>query len=90
MKSILKNRNLEQETVHNNERFTTRQWHEIDAPIWAFFRQLSSREQFVNLSVAPEEVLFIINYRTDITQIDVYEGYKSDLTDVALQKAFSL
>ena len=65
-------------------------------PIWAYFRQLSGNEVFAAQAVqVTEEVLFIINYRPDITtrhivrfrgvdyditRVDCFEGYKSDLT----------
>ena len=68
----------------------------ISPPMWAYFRQLSGKEVYAAMSVqATEEVLFIIGYRTDITtrhiirfrdadyditRIDTFEGYKSDLT----------
>ena len=68
----------------------------ISPPLWAYFRQLSGAEVFAAQAVQViEDVLFIINYRPDITtrhmirfrgevyditRIDTYEGYKSDLT----------
>ncbi|HBE76351.1 MAG TPA: head-tail adaptor protein [Firmicutes bacterium] len=72
-------------------------WKEIDggANIWAYIRYLSGNEfiQAAALS-AKVEMIFEINYRTDITTanrvrynekdynitfVDKYEGYKSDL-----------
>ena len=66
------------------------------APIWAYFRQLSGKEVFAAATINyKEEVLFTINYRTDITtahvvryngvlyditRVDTFEGYKEDLT----------
>lgn len=65
------------------------------ATVWAYFRQLSGNEIYRVTTQATEEVMFIINYRTDITtenvilykgvqynivRVDVFEGYKSDLT----------
>lgn len=63
--------------------------------LWAYFRWLSGKEFFASASVQhDEECLFIINWRNDIdtdmeieyngkfydiTRIDVFEGYKSDL-----------
>ena len=61
----------------------------------AYFRQLSGDEIHRVTTQATEEVMFRINYRTDITtenvilfwgvqynivRIDTFEGYKSDLT----------
>lgn len=65
------------------------------ATVWAYFRQLSVDEIYNVTTQTEEQVLFRINYRDDITteniirykgnlynitHIDVYEGYKSDLT----------
>ena len=63
--------------------------------MWAYFRHLSGEEYFAaSTTNYKEEVLFQINYRTDlttahviryngvlydITRIDSYEGYKADL-----------
>ena len=74
----------------------------ISPPMWAYFRQLSGKEVYAAMSVqATEEVLFVINYRTnittahivrfrgvdyDITRIDTFEGYKQDLTLYAKRK----
>ena len=74
----------------------------ISPPMWAYFRQLSGKEVYAAMSVqATEEVLFIIGYRADITtrhivrykgvdyditRVDVFEGYKSDLTLYAKKK----
>ena len=64
--------------------------------VWAHFRHLSGKEVFAAATVNyKEEVLFQVNYRTDlttanmvryngtlynITRIDTFEGYKEDLT----------
>lgn len=64
--------------------------------VWAYFRQLSQKEVYISLEMqTPEEVLFQIGYRPDITtahviryngvlyditHVDVYEGYKGDLS----------
>lgn len=64
--------------------------------VWAYFRHLSGKEVFAAATVNyKEEVLFQVNYRTDlttanivrysgtlynITWIDTFEGYKEDLT----------
>ena len=66
------------------------------ARVWAYFRQLSGKEVFAAATTNyKEEVLFTINYRTDITtacvvryrgvlyditRIDTFEGYKEDLS----------
>ena len=65
------------------------------ATVWAYFRQLSGDEIYRVTTQVNEEVMFRINYRADITtthvirykgilynitRVDVYEGYKSDLT----------
>jgi len=64
-------------------------------PIWAYFRQLSGNEYYAAASTqTTEEVVFTINWRNDITtrvqvkfkgklyditRIDPFEGYKSDI-----------
>ena len=64
--------------------------------VWAYFRHLSGKEVFAAATVNyKEEVLFQVNYRTDlttanviqynvrlynITRIYTVEGYKQDLT----------
>lgn len=64
--------------------------------VWAYFRHLSGKEVFAAATVNyKEEVLFQVNYRTDlttanmvryngtlynITRTDTFEGYKEDLT----------
>ena len=66
------------------------------ARVWAYFRQLSGKEAFAAATINyKEEVLFTVNYRTDITtacvvryrgvlyditRIDTFEGYKEDLS----------
>jgi len=68
----------------------------IAPPVWAYFRQLSGKEVYAAMAVqATEEVQFVINWRDDITtghvvrfrgvlyditRIDTFEGYKTDLT----------
>lgn len=63
--------------------------------LWAYVRHLSAREYYAAMTVqAEEEMLFVINWRDDITtdmiikyknryfdikRIDTFEGYKSDL-----------
>ena len=64
--------------------------------LWAYYRQLSGKEFYASKAVQHyEECLFIINYRDDITtdmeieysgkyyditRIDDFEGYKSDIS----------
>lgn len=66
------------------------------ATVWAYFRQLSGKEVEMGISTQTNEtVLFQIGYRADmktthiirykgmlydITRVDVFEGYKNDLT----------
>ncbi len=65
------------------------------ATVWAYFRQLSGDEIYRVTTQTEETVMFRINYRDDITtahvikykdtlynitRVDVYEGYKRDLT----------
>ena len=64
------------------------------ATVWAYFRQLSGDEIYRVTTQTEEIVMFRINYRSDIstdniikyrgtlyiTRVDVYEGYKNDLT----------
>ena len=74
----------------------------IAPPMWAYFRQLSGKEVYAAMSVqAVEEVQFVINWRDDITtrhiiryncvdyditRVDTFEGYKSDLMLYAKRK----
>ena len=83
-------------TVIDSEGFSETTLQPIDGPLWAYFRQLSGKEVFAAATVNyKEEVLFQVNYRTDlttanviryngklynITRIDTFEGYKQDLT----------
>ena len=87
---------LAQVTERDSEGFTTTTLQPVGAPVWAYFRQLSGKEVFAAATTNyKEEVLFTINYRTDIspahvvryrgvlydiTRIDTFEGYKEDLT----------
>lgn len=64
--------------------------------LWAYYRHMSAREFYAAMSMqAEEEVIFVINWRDDITtsmyieydgkyydinRIDNFEGYKSDIT----------
>ena len=65
------------------------------ATVWAYFRQLSRDEIYKVTTQTEETVMFRINYRSNIstdniikykgtlyniTRVDVYEGYKNDLT----------
>jgi SPP1 family predicted phage head-tail adaptor len=78
------------------EGFTTETLTPIAPPLWAYFRQLSGKEIYVNATtVATEQVLFTINWRDDVgtdcvvrfrgvlydvTRVDTFEGYREDLT----------
>lgn len=75
----------------------------ICPPVWAYFRHLSGKERYSADAInAIEEVLFQINYRTDITtshvirfkgvlyditRVDCFEGYKNDLKLYAKRRA---
>jgi SPP1 family predicted phage head-tail adaptor len=68
----------------------------IAPPVWAYYRQLSGKEIYAAATVqAVEEVLFVVNWRGDITarhvvryngvlydisRVDTFEGYKGDIT----------
>lgn len=83
-------------TVKDSEGFSTETLEPVTPPMWAYFRQLSGKEVFAAQSVqATEEVQFMINWRDDvttthivrykgvlydITRVDIFEGYKEDLT----------
>ena len=89
-------------TIKDPEGFPTQVLAPIAPPLWVYFRQLSGKEIYAAMSVqATEEVLFVINYRTnittahivrfrgvdyDITRVDTFEGYKQDLTLYAKRK----
>ena len=86
---------LAQVTPHDEEGFATTTLEAVCPHVWAYFRQLSGKEVFaVATTNYKEEVLFVINHRPDlttahvvrynsilydITRIDTFEGYKSDL-----------
>ena len=81
--------------IRDEEGFTTTTLEPV-ATVWAYFRQLSGKEIETGISTKTNEtVLFQIGYRADIktthvirykgvlydiTRVDVFEGYKSDLT----------
>lgn len=83
-------------SITDNEGFSTETLVPIAPPLWAYFRQLSGKEVFAAATTNyKEEVLFTVNYRADITntnvvryggvlyditRVDVFEGYKTDLT----------
>ena len=83
-------------TVIDSEGFSETTLQPIDGPLWAYFRQLSGKEVFAAATINyKEEVLFTVNYRTDITtacvvryrgilyditRIDTFKGYKEDLS----------
>ncbi len=87
---------LRQVHTKDESGFTTTTLEPIAPPVWAYFRQLSGKEVFAAATTNyKEEVLFQVNYRADITnthvirykgilyditRVDVFEGYKGDLT----------
>lgn len=82
-------------TVYNENGCAVTTYQAICPPAWAYFRHLSGNEVFAAATINyKEEVLFQINYRTDITtahvirynsvlyditRIDTFEGRKEDL-----------
>jgi SPP1 family predicted phage head-tail adaptor len=82
-------------TIKDADGFTTEGLAPIAPPLWAYYRQLSGKEIYAAASVqAVEEVLFVINYRADlttryiirfrgveydITRVDDFQGYMGDL-----------
>ena len=82
--------------------FSTETLAPIALPVWAYFRQLSGKEIYAAATVqAVEEVLFVINWRADIstrhviryngglydiTRVDCFEGYKRDLAVYAKRR----
>jgi len=78
------------------EGFTKETLTPIAPSLWAYFRQLSGKEIYRGGAVhVDEQVLFTVNFRPDITtahvvrfrgvlyditRVDVFEGYKEDLT----------
>ena len=54
------------------------------ATVWAYFRQLSMKELYSVTTQVQEEVLFQINYRTDITTAHVikYNGIQYEITRI--------
>ena len=85
------------------EGFQTESLTPIAPPLWAYFRQLSGKEVYAAASIhAVEEVQFVINWRDDITtahvirfkgadyditRVDPFEGYKSDITVYCKKRA---
>lgn len=93
----LKDKKIEiQETQYVSDKYGNRIKQTVTiATVWAYFRQLSGDEIYRVTTRTAEEVMFRINYRTNITtenvilykgvqynivRVDVFEGYKSDLT----------
>ena len=84
-----------QETKYVSDKYGNRIKQTVTiAIVWAYFRQLSGDEIYRVTTQTEETVLFQIGYRADITtantivykgktynitRIDVFEGYKSDL-----------
>lgn len=75
--------------------FPVDEWRPLhNGRLWAYYRHLSGNEFYASAMVnASEEVVFTINYRTDLTKemmieygskfyevirVDDYEGYKDD------------
>ena len=87
---------LQPSTSKDADGFSTETLTPIAPLLRAYFRQLSGKEIYTNATtVTTEQVLFAVNYRPDITtrhvvryrgtlyditRIDVFEGYKEDLT----------
>lgn len=87
---------LSYESYVNDNGFAVQEWKAIHkGRLWAYYRQLSGKEFFASATVnAEENVVFTVNYRTDIetdmlveyagkyyqiTRIDDHEGYKTDI-----------
>ena len=91
----------ETHTINENG-FAVKTLTPISPPVWAYFRHLSGKEIFAaNAHQAVEEVQFVINWRDDlstthviryrgdiyeITRVDVFEGYKQDITIYAKRR----
>jgi SPP1 family predicted phage head-tail adaptor len=94
----LKDKKIEILTVTNSkdaDGFSIETLTPIAPPLWAYYRQLSGKEIYAAATVqAVEDVLFVVNYRDDITtrnvirfrgvdyditRVDTFEGYKGDL-----------
>jgi SPP1 family predicted phage head-tail adaptor len=87
---------LQPTNVKDAEGFSTEALIPIAPPLWAYFRQLSGKEIYANAAtVITEQVMFVINYRSDlstallvrfngvlydIVRVDVFEGYRGDIT----------
>jgi SPP1 family predicted phage head-tail adaptor len=72
-------------TSKDAEGFATEALTPIAPPLWAYFRQLSGTEIYAAKAVQPEEeVLFVINWRDDVTTANVvrYRGVLYDITRV--------
>lgn len=81
--------------IKDAEGFSTETLTPIAPPLWAYFRQLSSKELQANAATFDtEQVLFVVNWREglgtglvvrykgvlyDVTRVDVFEGYKGDV-----------
>jgi SPP1 family predicted phage head-tail adaptor len=93
---------LRADYTKDGEGFSAETLTPIAPPVWAYFRHLSGKEIYAAQSVqAVEEVLFVINWRRDITtrhvvryggvlyditRVDTFEGYKCDLTVYAKRR----
>ena len=84
------------QSVINENGYAVETLESICPPVWAYFRHLSGREYHAaNAEHMQEEVLFTINWRSDITtahviryngvlwnitRVDTFEGYKGDIS----------
>ena len=87
---------LQPSTNKDVDGFSTETLTPIAPSLWAYFRKLSGKEIYANATtITTEQVLFVINWRADITtrhiirymgtlyditRVDVFEGYKDDIT----------
>ena len=90
-------------SIKDKEGFTTTTLETVAPSVWAYFRQLSGKEVFAAATINyKEEVLFQVNYDPaitathviryrgilyDITRVDTFEGYKSDLVLYCTRRA---
>ena len=86
---------LQSSTSKDADGFSAETLTPIASPLWAYFRQLSGKEIYANATtVATEQVLFVVNWRDDITtahvvryrgvlyditRVDKFEGYREDI-----------
>lgn len=92
------------EYIKDSAGFSTARYIPFTGRIWAYVRQLSAQEYFAAKAVQQrEEMLFVINWRDDIspddcfveyrgvmynvTRVDTFEGYREDLRVYAAKLA---